>query len=152
MCVFGSFWNEGGRKCELFTDKAGWTTLVDMHQNRSMFTPVVWKGKIYLCGGKENVTIETFDGTHMSIMALTLPKAGDTMGVVRGDCLLLWTYDTVSVLSLPHEAAEPVMVAKPRPGLSVDTTTSPVLYNGLLFTINSGHVCKYSPKDCRRAK
>lgn len=151
VCVFGSYYDGGGRKCELLSTQASnWSQLGDMHLSRSLFTPVVWQVKIYLCGGRENRTIETFDGIELRVLAVELLRAGDTLAVVRGDCVLIWTHSTASVLS--QDSVQPLLVIKPRSSSSVDTATNPLLYSGLIFALVSGSVCKYSAEDCRSVK
>ena len=47
-----------------------WHSLPDMRQPRTLFTPAVWKGAIYLCGGWENDTIEVWDGEKIALFDL----------------------------------------------------------------------------------
>lgn len=51
--VFGSYVGEAGDKCECVrVDGEGkWKRIPSMQAMRALFTPVLWRQAIYLCGG-----------------------------------------------------------------------------------------------------
>ena len=62
VLTFGSFMGSGTLKCErLDLTSRRWTTLPDLHEARSYFTPEEWRGAVYLCGG-HCFSIARFDG------------------------------------------------------------------------------------------
>ena len=101
--VFGSFQiGEKGKTCERLnlplTESSEWTYIGGMSKPRSLFTPVVWRNAVFLCGGFPlNNTVEVFDG-HFSQL-LELKEGDNAVSLVSGDTLLILTGHYLSVIS-----------------------------------------------------
>lgn len=131
--VFGSFiYNVGEDKtCESLSlpinSTSAWTYIGSMAKPRALFTPVVWKDSVFLCGGSpSNKTIEVYDG-HFALLS-ELKEGEGTVCFVKEESLLILTGRYYSVLSV--EEGRYVVKSKVR-------TSSPVLtYAGMLLDSN----------------
>ena len=86
----------GNDKCERMLLGSPWELLPDMHAPRATFTPAIWQGAVYLCGGHFSPTIESFDGVTMRL--LDISGTGSTMTCIKRNTLLIFTNDCLTML------------------------------------------------------
>lgn len=147
--VFGSYSHKGGEKCERLCLKSkaeDWTPLEDMKNRRSSFTPVKWRGEVYLCGGWNNTTVEIYDGLHMHLAPISLPEGSPSICYVQGPWLIVLTHNFLSTLTSPTQAS-----VKKHVLCGVYPDISPVLYNHIVFSFSdAGVLLQYSAEDGSR--
>lgn len=139
--VFGSYVGSGGCEGESWMEReVQWTALPQMRKQRSCFTPVIWDQAIYLCGGRNNTTVETYDGVDLRLLSLSLPEGG-SMACLKGATLLLFTPAYFVILS--KQGNDLTTTKTSRQGEPPASFTLPILWNDFVYSINNGNIVKF---------
>ena len=135
--VFGSFGcQDEDTKGECLSQRT-WRPLPEMHQARFCFSPVVWSGAVYLCGGAANSTVEVYDGQCMRLLDIKLPRwAKNAVCLVRGENMLIFLLRYTVTFSMSQDRRVNVTV-KERKIVPISPNPTPVIYKGLLYYLQS---------------
>lgn len=150
--VFGSFQSpEEGSTCECLnlplTESSEWTHIGDMSKPRSMFTPVVWRNAVFLCGGFPlNNTVEVFDGHFMQLLELN--EGGNAVSCVSGDTLLILTGNYLSVISAIGDKY--AVESRKHLPCSVCPRAGAKLVQDTIFSLYSNQIVRHSAADGQR--
>lgn len=143
--VFGSFVGPGETKCErLLLTQSAWEQLPDLHSRRSLFTPVVWRNEIYLCGGYQNSTVEVFDGATMRLLDINLLEAGSALACIKEDELLVIT--PRFLITIAKKESGLVLGTAKRDNVHPSIYTTPVLWGDLVINLDTSGPCNYCIK------
>ena len=143
--VFGSGSSSEGAECKcerLSLTALAWEWLPDMHRERWLFTPAVWKDAIYLC----LYTIEVYDGTDMRELEIQLPiDNSSTFSCVLQDCLLLVSRYHMTVYSQTGKGTVTEVANKEYCPVEYSSPGSnPVLYHRSLYHVLVDRIVKYA--------
>ena len=126
VLTFGSSEKPVGHICEqLNLATMSWEELPSMHKSRDFFTPAVWQGAVYLCGGLNNSTIEVYDGHSINLINQKLRNVAGTIACGTSDYLLIITQDSTYYL---RKSGESLVLSQTRSSQNID---DPMLYSSV---------------------
>ena len=150
--VFGSYIGPDQTKSECLRNE-NWERLPDMHRRRSLFTPVVWRAVVYLCGGYANETVESFDGETMRLLDISLPEGNAALACVDKDSLIvIITPECKTVISGGRNSDVLSVSCTSRVKSFEMIRSNPVLWNGIIYIAEPGGVKKLSAIDGNRLR
>jgi hypothetical protein len=146
--VFGSSYGQASYRCErlkLAGEMEQWGFIEDMAKARAYFTPVIWQKGIYLCGGYQNDTIETCNGTTIRLISAKLVEPGMTICCLKHDELLILSCNYITKISGGWETT-----ANRHQSCYFVPMTAPILSSGVIYHSDNGKIQMFSAENGQR--
>ena len=143
VLVFGSFNRECGKRAERMSlSMSHWQDIGEMQEWRYCFTPVVWRGNVFLCGGPKSPSIEIFNSVTFRLLPLVLPEASNCTTLVTEHVLLVLSSEYLCTLSC--KIGSLCLQWKSHDKILIPTKVAPVLQDDVIYMLKPTKVLKVS--------